>query len=61
MLLEIAMIKKIIDDETWLEGERRGQFVPSTDPVVRAHVCEVVLRMGRQMREVASLAAGAPG
>lgn len=47
---QLPVIKKIIDDETWLEGERRGCYVPSTDPVVRERVCEVVLRIGAQLR-----------
>lgn len=47
---QLPVIKKIIDDETWLEGERRGCYVPPTDPVVRERVCEVVLRVGAQLR-----------
>jgi hypothetical protein len=47
---QLPVIKKIIDDETWLEGERRGCYVPPTDPAVRERVCEVVLRVGAQLR-----------
>lgn len=47
---QLPVIKKIIDDETWLEGERRGCYVPPTDPVVRERVCEVILRIGAQLR-----------
>jgi hypothetical protein len=47
---EIPMIQKIIQDETWLEGERRGCLVVSWDPVVQEHVCEVVLRIGMELR-----------
>ncbi len=47
---QIPMIQKIIADETWLEGERRGRPVPPTDEVVREKVCEVVLRVGAEMR-----------
>lgn len=45
------MIEKIIADETWLEGERRGRPVEPTDPVVRHHVCSIVLRVGADLRE----------
>ncbi|MEO5961283.1 MAG: hypothetical protein ABIZ49_04895 [Opitutaceae bacterium] len=48
---EIAVIGKIIEDETWLEGERRGCAVSSDDPTVRDRVCSVVLRIGQEMRE----------
>ena len=49
------MIQKIIQDETWLEGERRGCFVVSWDPVVQEHVCEVVLRIGKELRRSVTL------
>lgn len=51
LLREIPVIQKIIQDETWLEGERRGCTVAPTDQVVREHVCEVILRIGQQLRE----------
>lgn len=51
LLRQIPAIQKIVADETWLEGERRGCFVPPTDRVVRERVCEVVLRVGQQIRE----------
>jgi hypothetical protein len=59
---QIPVIQQIIRDETWLEGERRGCFVPSNDPVVRENVCQVILRIGRDLREtlLAEMAA-APG
>lgn len=59
---ELPIVRKIIQDETWLEGERRGCYVPSSDSVVRERVCAVVLRIGKQLRESisASLAASAP-
>jgi hypothetical protein len=55
---ELPVIQKIIDDETWLEGERRGCYVPRDDRAVRERVCEVVLRVGKEIREsvTASLA-----
>jgi hypothetical protein len=48
---EIPIIQKIIQDETWFEGERRGCFVSPDDPVVVDHVSEIILRIGREMRE----------
>ena len=53
---QLPVIKKIIDDETWLEGERRGCYVAPNDPAVRERVCDVVLRVGAVLR--ASLSAG---
>lgn len=52
--LELPVIQKIIADETWLEGERRGCAVGAHDPVVTEKVCAVVLRIGRQLREAMS-------
>jgi len=48
---ELPVIRKIIQDETWLEGERRGCRVNADDRIVRERVCEVVLRIGQQMRD----------
>ena len=48
---ELAAIRQIIHNETWLEGERRGCCVPAQDRVVRENVCLVVLRIGQQLRE----------
>ena len=48
--LEMHVIQKIIDDETWLEGERRGQAVAPHDPVVMAIVCDIVMRIGAELR-----------
>jgi hypothetical protein len=50
---ECRTISKIIADEQWLEGERRGQPVPANDPVVLGNVCAVVMRIGAAMREQA--------
>jgi len=44
------MIAQIIRDEIWLESERRGSPVAADDPVVREKVCEVVLRIGADLR-----------
>ncbi len=47
---QLPGIARIIRDEIWLEAERRGQTVPPDDPVVRANVCAVILRIGARMR-----------
>jgi hypothetical protein len=48
---ELPVIQKIIEDETWLEGERRGCHVLPSDRVVRERVCNIILRIGHQLRE----------
>lgn len=48
---QLPRVAQIIRDETWLEAERRGHTVPADDPVVRANVCAVILRVGAQMRQ----------
>lgn len=55
---QLHYVQKIIDDETWLEGERRGCPVSADDRVVRENVCQVILRIGRQMREAALASLG---
>ena len=47
---ELPVIQKIIQDETWLEGERRGRSVSSDDPVVQENVCSVILSIGEKLR-----------
>jgi hypothetical protein len=47
---QLPHIAKIIADETWFEGERRGCFVSPEDPVVRDRVCAVILRVGAELR-----------
>ena len=47
---ELPVIEKIISDETWLEGERRGGYVSPEDPVVRDRVCDVILSVGENLR-----------
>jgi hypothetical protein len=61
--LQLPVIAKIIQDEVWLEGERRGCAVSPDDPVVREKVCAIILRIGRELREKlqASLPSAAPG
>lgn len=48
---QFPLIAKIVADETWLEGERRGRPVDAEDTTVRENVCLVVLRMGHEMRQ----------
>jgi hypothetical protein len=48
---QIPVIQKIIQDEIWLEGERRGCRVAADDRVVRENVCRVILRVGQEMRD----------
>lgn len=50
---QLQIIQKVIQDETWLEGERRGCPVAPDDRVVRENVCRVILRIGKEMRESA--------
>ena len=57
LVRQLPYIKKIIDDETWLESERRGYAVPRDDAVVREHVCGVILRIGQELRETAERSA----
>lgn len=47
---QLPCVAQIIRDETWLEAERRGHTVPPDDPVVRANVCAVILRLGAKLR-----------
>lgn len=57
---QIPVIHKIIQDETWLEGERRGCRVPPNDPAVRENVCRVILRIGQQLRDSIETQLGGP-
>jgi len=51
LLRQLPVIQKVIRDETWLEAERRGCPVSAQDPAVRENVCQVILRIGRELRE----------
>jgi hypothetical protein len=50
---QIPLVAQIIRQEIMLEAERRGQTVPSDDPVVRANVCAALLRFGSDLRKSA--------
>jgi len=39
---EIPIVEKIIRDETWYEGERRGTPVNPNDPTVMSKVCNII-------------------
>ena len=52
---QLPAIRQIINDETWLEAERRGCCVDPDDQVVRENVCRVLLRIGAQLRESSEL------
>jgi hypothetical protein len=58
---QLPAIRKIFQDEIWLEGERRGCPVAPDDRVVREKVCEIVLRVGHQLRERFGGEAGSAG
>ena len=60
LLRQLPVIQKVIRDETWLEGERRGCPVSAQDPAVRENVCQVVLRIGRELREQLTVPASSP-
>ncbi len=48
---EVPIIAHLFHHEASLEAERRGCPVSPDDPVVRARVCESVLRIGAELRE----------
>jgi len=50
---EIPIVEKIIRDETWYEGERRGAFVDPNDPTVQSKVVEVVEKCADKIRDEA--------
>lgn len=47
---ERMIIEKIIRDETWYEGERRGRSVPADDMSVMRKVCEIVRRHDKEIK-----------
>ena len=40
---EIPDVKIIVENECWLEGERRGEAVDSRDPAVQERVADIIL------------------
>lgn len=61
LLREVPIIQKIIQDETWLEGERRGCWVSPADQVVLDRVCAIILRIGQDLRDSMTAALGGEG
>jgi hypothetical protein len=45
---QITYVRKIVDDEVWLEGEQRDTTVDSSD--VQLRVCQIVQETGADMR-----------
>ena len=53
---EIPAIERIVRDECWLEGERRGCPVDRNDPAIRARVVEIILTsVGAKLRSELNL------
>lgn len=48
--LEIPVIRKMIEDECWYEGERRKAPVAPNDPVIRKRIAELIMAHGETMR-----------
>ena len=49
---EIEAIRKMIADETWLEGERRHCPVQDRDPIVQERVADILLSgVGAELRK----------
>ena len=50
---EIPLVQKIVQDETWLEGERRGCPVESNDEMVQMRVIDICLKESEKLRKEA--------
>jgi hypothetical protein len=50
---ELPWVRKILDDEAWLAGERRHRPVDPDDPEVVERVCDILLTHGARMRSEA--------
>ena len=49
---EIPDVKSIVQNECWLEGERRGQAVDFHDPAIQVRVADIILGgAGEYMRQ----------
>lgn len=48
---ELPIISKIVQDETWLLGERRGCPVDPKDLEVQLRVAEIIIQIGKSMRQ----------
>ena len=55
ILKELPHVRRIVHDECWLEGERRGEFVALADPVVQQRVADIILSgAGAELRRLHS-------
>jgi hypothetical protein len=53
ILEEVSSVAKIVRDECWLEGERRGVSVDPRDAVVQERVADIILSgVGAEIRSV---------
>jgi hypothetical protein len=52
---QIPFIEQIIKDECWYEAERRNEAVTANDPVILTKICDIVLRVGAEMRMKAEM------
>ncbi len=49
---EIPEVRRIVEDECWLEGERRGSPVDPRDEIVQQRVADIILSgVGSQLRQ----------
>lgn len=49
---ELADVREIVQDECWLEGERRGGPVDPSDVAVQIRVADILLSgVGQQLRD----------
>jgi hypothetical protein len=49
---EIPDVKNIVDNECWLEGERRGKPVDAHDEAIQKRVAQIILNgAGAYLRE----------
>jgi len=51
---QIPIIRKMIQDECWYEGQRRHSPVDPDDPQIRQRVGEIIMQCGAKMREEAT-------
>jgi len=50
---EVPMVEHIVEDEMWLEAERRHCDIQNNDPEVQKHVAEIIREKGVELREEA--------
>ena len=52
---QLDLVAKVTRDEQWLEGERRGCYVPPCDKIVQARVFAIAMQHGAEWREKAEM------